>query len=339
MRLVLVTVLAIAALALGTACARGSEHRESLAASPAAAENTRVPVAQPAAAPSPTPVIGSAGCGTPATPGSSTAGLESGGVQRRYRLYIPAGYRSDTPAPLVLNYHGYSASAVEQESYSEYPDAADKYGFVLVTPEGAGSPQQWFLYGPIEQGYVDDFAFSEDLIDHLGATLCIDGKRIYATGLSNGGGMTSLAGCKLSQRLAAIAPVAGSPYVAAECANSAAMPVIAFHGTADRLVPFEAGPDTGRLDHFRFGARNNMRQWAEHNGCNPALKTERIAPDVVLESYIGCREGADVQLYVVEGGGHTWPGASRAIEVLGTTTRSISATDLTWLFFAAHPKR
>ncbi len=272
-------------------------------------------------------------------PGSSIATLESGGVGRHYRLYVPLPYDASQPVPLVLNFHGLGSNAVEQERYSGFNDAAEQSGFIVVTPEGTGQPQEWYLYGPVEQGYVDDFAFVDDLLDHLESSFCIDASRVYATGISNGGGMTSLLGCRLNGRIAAIAPVAGSPYAPPLCDGAGPMPVVAFHGTADPLVPFEPAPDVGRLDLFNAGARANMLGWAQHNGCDLTLQTQRIASDVVLESYAGCTDGADVQLYVVEGGGHTWPGADRDIAVLGSTTHSISATELAWRFFTEHPKR
>ena len=344
MRFAFVFSLAIAAGLLLTGCEQAPQRRELPEPAPtgpgAAPPPASTPDATAVASETPAPVVrGSAGCGTPVQAGSSIRSIESDGSQRSYRLYVPSGYVPGRPAALVLNYHGFGASALEQEQYSEYPAAADKHGFIVATPEGTSSPREWFLYGPVEQGYVDDFAFTGRLIDELSATLCIDERRIFATGLSNGGGMTSLAGCVLSDRIAAIAPVAGSPYAEARCRDAGPMPIIAFHGTEDPLVPFEAGPDVGRLDLFRFGARNNMRDWARHNGCNMTLKTDRVAPDVVVESYIGCRDNADVQLYVIEGGGHVWPGASRDLPAFGHTTQSISATELAWLFFAAHPKR
>ncbi len=284
-------------------------------------------------------LLGSAGCGMDATPGAAEGTTQSDGVEFSYRLYVPASYRQDTPAPLVLSFHGFGGTAVEQDDYTGLRDTADKYGFILATPQASGSPPEWYLYGPIEDGYVDDFAFTVRLIDDLSDRLCIDPNRIYATGLSNGAGMTSLLGCELDDRLAAIATIAGSPFVADRCTGTRPMPIIAFHGTADPLVPFEEQPDTGRPDIFRFGARNDMRGWAQHNGCDMTLLSQRIASDVVLESYGNCDEGSDVNLYVIEDGGHTWPGATREMPDLGKTTHSINASELIWAFFAAHPRR
>jgi polyhydroxybutyrate depolymerase len=264
--------------------------------------------------------------------------LDSGGMRRSYRLYVPTSYDASRPTALVLNFHGFGSNAVGQDVYSRYPQLAEAEGFIVATPDGTNDPQRWYIYGQLEPGYVDDFAFVEALIDHLAGRLCIDLSRVYATGISNGGGMTAQLACRLSGRIAAIAPVAGAPYAESQCRGAGPMPVISFHGTDDQSVPFEGGPG-GRLGLPLRAVRDNMRGWAQHNGCDPTLRTQRVAADVVLESYAGCDAGADVQLYVIEGGGHTWPGAERNVPGLGHTTRSISATELSWRFFAAHANR
>lgn len=283
------------------------------------------------------PAPAASGCGRPTTPGLSLASIDSAGGKRTYRLYVPAGYEPGRPAPLVLNFHGFGSNAVEQEAYTRMQAQADEAGFVTVAADGTGAPQQrWYIYGQGEPGYVDDFAFVDDLLDHLQATLCIDEARIYSTGMSNGAGLSSQLGCRLNDRLAAIAPVAGSPHSATLCKGKAPMPAIIFHGTEDASVPF-AGGAGGRLGLAVRGARENARDWAAHNGCASAPTVERVASDVLRESFDGCRGGADVVLYVVEGGGHTWPGAPN-VPRLGPVTGSIDATELIWQFFAAHPR-
>ena len=329
---VLLVVLTVSLLLTG--CERARERREAREATQTAQEAGSPPAASPDAPQASTGAAGG-GCGAAVKTGASVQSIESGGVKRSYRLYVPASYNPSVPSALVLNFHGFGSSALEQERYSEYPAAADRHGFIVATPDGTNSPRRWYIYGEREQGYVDDFAFVETLIDQLSATLCIDASRVYATGISNGGGMSSLLGCKLNGRIAAIAPVAGSPYADAQCRGKGPMPVIAFHGTDDQLVPFEGGPG-GRLGLPSGAVRDNMRDWARHNGCDLTLQTQRIAPDVVLESYGGCKDGAGVHLYVVEGGGHTWPDARLDVGPLGHTTHSINATELSWAFFAQH---
>ncbi|HLF76749.1 MAG TPA: PHB depolymerase family esterase, partial [Dehalococcoidia bacterium] len=225
----------------------------------------------------------------------------------------------------------------QQETNSHMTQEAERSGFITVAPDGTESPRRWHIYGRRENGYEEDFAFVRELVQHVSSRLCIDPARVYATGISNGGGMSSLLACELNDVIAAVAPVAGSPFPGPLCQGKLPVPIIAFHGTDDTLVPFEGGP-SGRLGLPSRGVRENQRQWADHNGCDLTLRSERVAPDVVLESYGGCSNGADVQLYVVEGGGHSWPGSYIGSRN-GATTRSIDATALIWQFFAAHPRQ
>jgi polyhydroxybutyrate depolymerase len=234
----------------------------------------------------------------------------------------------------VLSFHGFGSNARQQETYSGFVEIAEREGFVLATPDGTNRPQRWYIYGRWERGYVDDFAFTEDLIDEVSALVCIDPARVYATGISNGGAMSAQLPCRTS-RVAAIAPVAGSPYSDLLCRDAGPVPVIAFHGTDDEQVPFEGGSG-GRFGLQVAPVRENMRDWAEHNGCEMTVLSERVAPDVVLERYGECDEGADVLLYVIEGGGHTWPGADRDDSRLGRTAQSIDASELIWSFFEGH---
>ena len=299
------------------------------------------------ASPSPTPAPGSltplqpapdatstASCPSGASVGLSVNTMTSGGIQRSYRLYVPTSYDGSSPLPLVLNFHGLGGSAKQQEGASHFTDIAEREGFVLVSPDGTNQPRRWFIYGPLERGYVDDYAFVDDLIDQVSASVCIDPSRIYATGMSNGAALSAQLGCN-DDRIAAVAPVAGAVYSPLLCGGTKPEPIIAFHGTDDPLVPFNGGTG-GRLNATLQPLRQTMHDWAVHNSCDLTLQTQRVASDVTLERYTNCDQGADVELYVIEGGGHTWPGSDRQPRILGNTTQSIDASELIWRFFAAH---
>ena len=266
--------------------------------------------------------------------GESMHTIESGGLDREYHLYVPHKYDPSKPTPLVLNFHGFGSNATQQDLASAMPLKAESADFILATPQAATSLSRWYVAGtPFELGYTDDVGFVRDLIAELSRSLCIDPKRIYATGLSNGAAMSSYLGCALNDEIAAIAPVAGSPY-SDLCRDKGPMPIAIFHGTGDRVVPFNGGiPGIGAL-----AVPENLKRWAEHNGCNMTLQTEEVASDVTREWYAGCDQGADTELYVIHGGGHTWPGSKIPLPLLGKTTHSISATDIMWDFFVAHPK-
>jgi polyhydroxybutyrate depolymerase len=169
-----------------------------------------------------------------------------------------------------------------------------------------------------------------DVIDHVSAELCIDPKRVYATGMSNGGMLSNRLGCELSHRLAAIAPVAG-PRAIDTCQPSRPLPVIAFHGTDDLIVPYDGGGSGGAepvMASFSF--------WTKNAGCSdpqPSLVFQNGS--VTCVEIAACSGGARVQLCTVDGGGHQWPGGI-AIPGLGTQTNDVSASGALVDFFLAH---
>jgi polyhydroxybutyrate depolymerase len=276
-----------------------------------------------------------AGCGlSPRAAGDTNAGITSGGIERTYILHIPPQYDGTTALPLVLNLHGYGSNAERQAVYSSLPAKADEAGFIVATPNGSGAPQFW--NNANVGGSADDVQFMEDLVDKLTEDLCIDGTRIYATGISNGAAMSQRLACDLPERIAGIAAVAFTfkPLV---CGSRTPVPVIAFHGTEDACVPFEGGPVTcgrGSAGFALPSTEASAANWAAHNGCNPVPSTTQVTEHVRAVAYSECRDEVAVILYIVEGGGHTWPGAADVAR-LGTVTQEIDATDLIWEFFEA----
>src|SRR5947207_7845896 len=202
-RLRWITTVALLAVIL-VACRAGA-HRSKGASSANGTEQTPKTAARPS------------GCGVQQASGTRLESMQSGGIERTYRLHIPTGYEPTRPTPLVLNYHGFASNAWDQEAYTRMTGQADKSGFVTVAPDGSGDPRRWYIYGRLEASFVDDYAFTRELIDHLSAQLCIHPARVYATGMSNGGGRSSLPGCERNDRIAAIAPAAGSPYSMLAC--------------------------------------------------------------------------------------------------------------------------
>lgn len=288
---------------------------------------------------------------SPALPhasGDFDQSVQSGGLERDYILHVPPSYDGTAPAPLVLNLHGLGSYAEQQAGYSELPAKADDEGFILVTPNGTVTEfftsRHWnFLTGIPES--PDDVAFIDDLLDALEAQLCIDSSRVFSTGISNGAMMSVRLACDLSDRIAAIAPVSGlyyppwSPDLAIEpgCNPVRPVPVIAFHGTDDPIVPYQGGPlAIVGLEFELSGVEDEvLPAWAEHNGCSSGPSTQQVTEHVAAISFDGCYAGASVQLYRVEGGGHLWPGAD---DLPGDDLNDeISASDLLWAFFEEHP--
>jgi polyhydroxybutyrate depolymerase len=270
-------------------------------------------------------------CG--ALPGGIASGqagvrtLRVGGLERSYRLYIPGGVTSAAGLPVVLNFHGLGSAAVEQEFYSGLMPLSDAERFVLVTPDGTGSPRGWAI-GVVNNGAADDLAFVDLLLDTLERELCVDAARVYATGMSNGAFFSSLLACVRAGRIAAIAPVAGVAwYDNIPCGGP--VPVLAFHGELDAVVPYAAGMIFGVIPYA--GAEANVARWAAHNGCEPDPVSEALASHVERHGYNGCE--AETALVTVVDGGHTWPGAI-PVARLGPTTNEVSAAAMIWAFFA-----
>lgn len=278
--------------------------------------------------------------------------LIHGGLRRDYIVHVGISCHSKVPAPLVIVLHGGGGTGEGMVKLTGFNTIADREGFVVVYPNGIdrhwndGRGVEWYRAHTQD---VDDVGFISALIDELSQKLNIDANRVYATGISNGGMMSYRLGCELSDRTAAIASVAASLAVnkVKEWSPSRPMPVLIIAGTADPLVPWDGGD-------VRFGERtfgtvvsvpDTVKFWVEKNGCVTRLAARRL-PDsdpadgtaVRREAYSGCRGGAEVVLYAVEGGGHTWPGGLQYLpeKMIGKTSREFNASEVIWQFFKAH---
>jgi polyhydroxybutyrate depolymerase len=259
--------------------------------------------------------------------------LISSGQKRSYLLYVPKSYNPAVPSPLVISIHGYAEWPAHQMEISHWNALADQYGFLVVYPSGTQFPLQWRTRGKSNSN-VDpllDVNFISDLIDKLAGQYNIDPARIYANGLSNGGGMSF----KLSNRIAAIGSVSGAylfPWE--ECNPSRPVPAVIFHGTADPIVPYQGGPSD--MFNVPFPV---IPEWvdtyASHNGCDPIPQKSTVSGDVKRAQYTHCK--ADLVFYTISGGGHAWPGGTPLPEfIAGYTTQSIDATRIMWDFFQQH---
>jgi polyhydroxybutyrate depolymerase len=195
--------------------------------------------------------------------------LISSGVRREYLLYVPPSYDPAMPTPLVITIHGFAQWPANQRAVSQWNPLADEYGFIVVYPSGVDFPKRWRTYGQNDPASppMEDVIFIADLIDELASEYNIDPTRIYANGLSNGGGMSVLLACELSERIAAIGTVAGAHlYPLDACRPTFTVPMIAFHGTDDEIVPYYGGP-SGPFDNAFPVIPDWVAQWARQNGC------------------------------------------------------------------------
>lgn len=255
------------------------------------------------------------------------------GDDRKWLLRLPDGYEPGQKADVLFDFHGATSTAEQQFAYTNFARLADRDGVVLVMPDAnkvyedqshhlasywnSAWEAKWR-----ERDYDIDFVMA--VVEELREEYCVG--EFYAAGMSAGGDMTTALQCEADSPFQAFAPVTYRYWNAPECEDAPARPVISFHGTDDRVVPIEGLPEPWFDPHVS----EIMQSWAEHNGCDPEAREERVGADVVRYSWTGCN--APVEWYLVEGGGHTWPGGVDR-EVLGRTTHEISASDLIWKFF------
>lgn len=265
--------------------------------------------------------------------------LSSSGETRSYLLYVPDSYHRSTPSALVIALHGYSSKPSDMVFTSRWNDLADQEGFIVAYPRGSGDPTYWrssaTSYAP--RNSQVDVQFISDLIDQLDSEYNIDPARIYVNGMSMGGGMSYVLGCQLSDRIAAVGGVSGAySYPIDLCQPSRPVPFIAFHGTEDTTVSYEGNT----LESYSITFPSIppfVEQYAEINQC---VKTTTVPreEEISITNYTDCAQNADVILYTIHGGGHTWPGdPSGTTTEWGRTTQQIDATLLMWEFFEQHP--
>ena len=265
------------------------------------------------------------------------ASITHDGIQRNYILYIPELYDGSSDVPLVLNFHGFGSNANEQMFYGDFRDIADTEGFLLVHPEGTTfiGNQFWNVGFPGLSSTVDDVGFTEALIDELATLYAIDLDRVYATGMSNGGFMSFLLACQLSEKIAAVASVTGSMTQDTfdDCNAQHPTPVLQIHGTDDGVVLYNG-------NNLSIPIADVISYWVDYNNCETTPTTTTL-PDVDVSDgstvehsvYEDGDNGITTEHMKVIGGGHTWPGS--VINTAGTN-QDIDASMEIWLFFSRY---
>lgn len=256
--------------------------------------------------------------------------VTQGQLDRTYRVYRPA--RREARPGLVLDLHSARTNGFLEELATRFDGQVERLGWIVVYPDGFADG--WEPYGCCQHPGVDDVAFLGEIITRLEATDGVDPERVYVTGLSRGGMMAYRLACELSERLAAIAPVAGSmadangDVQAVPCRPDRPVSVLAIHGSADRVVPIRGGGRTAPLEDV-------LSRWRELNSCDAGESV--TANGAVASRTWQCRAGSEVRSIVVEGVGHTWPGIPLSGVPWGPAA-SIDASQVIAAFFAAHAR-
>ncbi len=296
------------------------------------------------------PVAGAADACTDLRPGLNHITVTSGGRKEAVDLALPASFDGSKRVPLVIGLHPSGGTGATFEQDTGLRTAALSKGFAVIAPDGGvqltgGEGRYWNIPGvPLIGGGAvpkdarDDVRFIGDAIEHLVKHSCIDARRVYVTGFSGGARMSSMVGCRLADRVAAVAPVAGlragraaGPEFkepdASDCRPSRALPVLAIHGTDDPTNPFPGGEGP----RWGYSVERAAAQWATLDHCGAAPALDKVSPNVTRVRYATCGAGSEVVLYRIEasrdqGGGHVWPGSQRD---LATRAPSASATNAT----------
>ena len=258
--------------------------------------------------------------------------LTVAGVTRSYRLAVPSGYRRSVATPLILLFHGSGSNALQTSIYTQMPARASRLGYLVATPDAVGG--QWQLSPP--GSTTADLAYTSALVADLSSRYCVDRNRIYAAGISLGSEFAAIVACSPSTPIAAVGLVAAE-FLLEPCTGP--VPVIAFHGTADPIVAYDAGATGAALPGVPVvGVLDNLGHWAALDRCRPEARRQQVSTMVVRRTWSGCRAGSAVVLYSVLGGGHTWPGSPITLSAttFGATTRQIDATGLMLAFFDRH---
>jgi polyhydroxybutyrate depolymerase len=256
-------------------------------------------------------------CALAPPPGVSEQRLASGGRDRTYRLFVPRSYDGRKALPLVLDLHGSGGTAANQAATSRFEALAEREGVLVATLQAGTEDRRWNV--PIAEGRPDDVRYVSDVIDHVAAHACTDRARVYATGFSGGARMSSLLACRLNDRIAAIAPMAGLRWPG-PC-DGRPVPVLTFHGLADPQNTYD-GRVEGRGGEWVESVPEALAGWAGHNRCDAEPKLDDPPGPLSTLSYAGC--DADVRLVRVDGLEHRW------------ARDQVDATAEMWKFFAAH---
>lgn len=285
----------------------------------------------------------------PVTPGHHK--LDAAGLTRSYELHVPPNLPAGKAVPLVIVFHGSGDTGAGMERFSKFDNVADHEGFIVAYPDAIAA--NWNdgreATGITSQfNKVDDVAFVAALIKEISATHAVDAKRIYAAGFSNGGIFVHYLAAKLPVRLAAIAAVSGgiAEPLARDFKPAAPLSIFIIHGSNDTLVPFDGGDvDNGGLGRI-ISTTKTVEKWTKCNAID-AKAESGLLPDintqdkcrVLWSRWSSSANHAEILLYTIEGGGHTWPGGSQflPVNVIGNVDRDFNATEAIWDFFKKHP--
>jgi polyhydroxybutyrate depolymerase len=200
----------------------------------------------------------------------------------------------------VFNFHGQDGTAEGQEQLSGLLPVSDAEQFLLVSPQGEGSPTGWTAI--VQASTADDLQFFDDMVAALKSELCVNDNAVYATGFSMGGAFAVRLACLRGDVVGSVVTVAGIYYPATEECGTEPEPMLAIHGTADEVVPYGGG-QVMQLGYP--GVVNSVTEWGRQNGCDLTVATSEELSDGTRQAFGGC--AAATELISMVDLGHKWP--------------------------------
>lgn len=288
-----------------------------------------------------------AGCGSSSAYTPGVANLDSlvhDGLARTFRVWIPTSSENSSPLPVVLLLHGGFGSGAQIEASSRMLAVAEAEGFAVVSPDGTAGPggvRSWnggLCCGASADNDVDDVGFVSAILDRLDGSLCIDRRRVFATGMSNGAILSHRLACDLGDRIAAVAPVSGTDMTYG-CDPVRPVPVHEVHGSLDLNVPFDGGLGCGASGADYRSVPATIAGWRQRNDCRDAVTSTSTIGNGACSLHADCAAGSAVELCVIDGGGHQWPGGEPPSVAglpgcgFGEQSQTYSASQEAWNFF------
>lgn len=264
--------------------------------------------------------------------------MDYDGERRTFLVHVPPSYSDDQPTSLIVALHGGVGSAKNVEEQSGLAEFSDEAGFILCSPNGY--KRAWnagWCCGKASETGIDDVGFISALIDKMLADYAIDPDRVYITGMSNGAFMSYRLACELSEKIAAIAPVAGTMNFG-PCAPTTPVSVIHFHSYEDSNVPHLGGVGDGISDHYNSPLDSIVSVWGGLLACKQDTSYS-YSEQVDFRSWTMCSDSAEINLYISKDGGHSWPMGTKPTRKADEPSSALDANAIMWDFFQKHPKQ
>lgn len=266
------------------------------------------------------------------------------GRDRFYRVHLPINYNYQKEYPVVFVFHGGLGNPDNIEQTTNFSVKSDKEDFIVVYPYGTGAfPKKlltwntWDCCGYADKNDINEVEFVNLVLQEVKEKYRVNDKMIYATGFSNGGMMCYLVACEMSDKFAAVAPVAATMFKTEQCPAGSEISMIIFNSVDDKHIPYEGGVGEESIVQVeKLPVEKVVEYWKDKFSC--VFFNQSDSPNFHRINY-GNGNGTEIIFYKMLQGGHSWPGGERGRQRADKPVKEVSATDLIWDFFKNHPRR